>query len=309
MAAEKVDVYQVITDRVIEMLEDGVAPWRKPWVADVDGPRNIEGRYYRGVNVFLLLFESMAHGYESPFWLTYNQAKQRGGSVKKGEKSTLVVFWKRLMITEKDETGKQVKKMIPMLRYFRVFNLEQTEGVKLPKKVAEFDAAKAREEAAGRVEADAVLAGYPQPPKVRDNGSAAFYVPASDTVTVPGRKSYPVADEYYSTLFHELGHSTGHKDRLNRKGITASDGFGGHEYGREELIAEMTAAFLCAETGITVTLANSASYLQSWVSTLREDTKAVVIAAGAAQRAADHILDRKFEQDTNGAAQQASPAA
>ena len=299
--AEKFDVYQTVTDNVLAMLEQGVAPWRKPWVADVDGPRNIEGNFYRGVNVFLLLFESMANGYTSPFWLTFNQAKKRGGSVKKGEKSTLVVFWKRLVVDDKDNPGK--KKVVPMLRYFRVFNLDQTEGVKLPKKVAEFDPAKARAERTDRPEADAVLAGYPKPPTVRDNGSEAFYNPATDVVVVPGKRSYPQADEYYSTLFHELGHSTGHKDRLNRKGITESDGFGGHVYGREELVAEMTSAFLCAETGITVTLANSASYLQSWIGVLKEDSKAVVVAAGAAQRAADHILNRSFDQeDTNGAA-------
>lgn len=285
-------VYQMITDKIIAHLEAGVAPWRQPWKAAEAGPRNIDGYRYRGINVLLLIMESMEHGYESPYWMTFKQVQAKGGKVRKGEKSTVIVFWKRLRITEKNETtGKPETKIIPMLRYFRVFNLAQTEGVKVPRKVLEEQLAEATAVEPDPIkEADKIIAGYVDPPKIRRNGTQAFYQPGTDSITVPPLKAYSDAGEFYSTLFHEMGHSTGHPKRLDRvKGKT----FGDHEYGREELIAEMTAAFLCAESGITQTVENSASYLASWISVLKDDARAVVVAAGAAQRAADLILGRE----------------
>lgn len=282
-------IYELVTDKIVAALEAGTVPWHKPWNPGT-APRSVEGHVYRGINAFLL---SMSE-YNSPFWITFNQAKKRGGTVRKGEKSTMVVFWKRLMITEKNEaTGKPERKMIPMLRFYRVFNLEQTDGVKVPKAVAEFDAAKVAHEAI--VEAEAIVSGYPSPPTIRfEDNDRAFYVPSTDIITVPSLAAYNVRDEFYSTLFHEMGHSTGHPDRLNRK---MTGGFGSHDYGREELVAEMTSAFLCAESGIEVTFDNSAAYLASWIRTIKEDVRAVVVAAGAAQRAADHILGRTFEDE------------
>jgi antirestriction protein ArdC len=279
-------VYEMVTERVIAMLEEGTVPWRKTWSAG-SAPRNIEGRPYRGINVFLL---AMAP-YQSPFWLTYKQAQARGGTVRKGEKSTVVVFWKRLRIEEKDATGKTVAKTIPMLRYFRVFNLEQTEGVKLPKDVAEYDAEQAAVET--RIEAEEIMSGYlgaENAPQFHERGHQPLYYPGRDVVEVPQRGTFESADEFYGAVFHELAHSTGHSSRLDRfKGNTA---FGSHDYGREELIAEMTAAFLSAEAGIESTATNHAAYLQSWIKTIREDVRAVVVAAGAAQRAADMVLQR-----------------
>lgn len=287
------DTYQAVTDRVVAMLEQGTAPWQKPWTSPDGAPRSIEGYEYRGINVLLLTMTALEKGYTSPFWMTFKQAKTRGGKVRKGEKGTMIVFWKRLRITEKNESGKDVQKIIPMLRYYYVFNVEQTEGVKLPKKVADWAPSENVHEA--RVEAEAVLANYPNPPKVSETGTGAFYYPGIDQVEVPPRSAFADMDEFYSTLFHELGHSTGHPSRLNRK---QTGGFGSHDYGREELVAEMTSAFLAAETGITTTFDNSAAYLNSWIRTIKEDVRAVVVAAGQAQRAVDHILGRTRAEET-----------
>lgn len=293
-------VYEMITEKIIALLEQGVAPWRKPWKAAAEGPRNLDGHRYRGINTLLLIMAAMEGGYSSPYWLTFNQAKKKGGKIKKGEKSTVIIFWKMIRVTEKDpDTGKIENKTIPMLRYYRVFNLEQTEGVKVPRKVLEAQLAEASAVAPDPIkEAEAIVKGY-QGPKIRKvRGDRAFYSPLTDVITVPPLKSYDDAGEYYSTLFHEMGHSTGHKDRLDR--FEPGTRFGDHEYGREELIAEMTAAFLTAEAGIETTLPNSASYLGSWIKTIKADVRAVVVAAGAAQRAADMILGREYvAQDQN----------
>lgn len=279
-------VYEMVTERVVEMLQAGVAPWSKPWTGG-SAPRNIEGRRYRGINVFLLAMNE----YESPFWLTFKQAKERGGSVKKGEKSTLIVFWQMRKVTDKDAApGEDKTKVIPLLRYFRVFNLEQTEGVRLPKAVAEYNAAREAHET--RVEAEEILAGYVGGPVVHETGDEAVYYPSLDTIHVPPRGTFRTPDEFYTTVFHELGHSTGHPSRLDRK---QGDRFGSHDYGREELVAEMTAAYLAAESGIESTVDNSAAYLAAWIKTIKQDVRAVVVAAGAAQRAADLILGRTAE--------------
>lgn len=285
--ASKVDVYQVVTDRIIEKLEAGTVPWRQPWNSG-NAPRNLKGNLYRGVNVFLLGMTE----YRSPYWLTFKQAKEAGGSVKKGEQSTLIVFWKRLKVRDKDTDE---LKVIPMLRYYRVFNLEQTENVKLPKRVVEHLAQDSHEHVAN-VSAEQIIAGYANGPRIVEKGSRAYYTPASDMIAVPPKSAFAELSEFYSTLFHEVGHSTGHKSRLDR--FKGNQQFGSHAYGREELVAEMTAAFLSAEAGIAVqsTEDNTAAYLASWIKTIREDPKAVVTAAGAAQRAADHVLGRTFAE-------------
>lgn len=286
-SSSKPDVYQIVTDRILAQLEAGTAPWRKPWSTTVGRPQNLDGRAYRGINVLLLGMSD----YTSPFWLTFNQARERGGSVRKGEKGTLVVFWKRVTITD-DVAGKP-EKTIPMLRYYTLFNLEQTDGVKVPRRVTEWESGQAAHEHEPVQAAEDVVARYVAEggPEVRTDGTAAFYRPATDVITVPPRSAYPHGDEYYSTLYHEIAHSTGHESRLDRftgKGRV----FGCADYGREELVAEMTSAFLQAEAGIESAEDNSAAYLASWIKTIREDVKAVVTAAGAAQRAADLVLGR-----------------
>lgn len=282
-------VYEIITDRILKMLDEGVVPWRKPWHAETDLPRSIRNRAYRGINVWLLLFR----GYTDPRWLTYKQAVELGGVVKRGEKGTPVVLWKRLEIEDEDENGNPVKKTIPFLRYYTVFNVEQTEGCNIkPLPTVE---GKQHDPIAS---AEAIIAGYADKPPVKFGGGRACYMPTEDSIRLPKKETFDKAEEFYTTEFHEFGHSTGHKSRLNREGVENFDHFGSGQYSREELIAEMTAAFLAGEAGIEqATLANSAAYIGSWKQKLQEDPRAVVVAAGAAQKAADYILGRNKAEE------------
>lgn len=296
-------VYQIVTEKIIGLLEAGTVPWRKPWHSASNGqwaPRNlVSGKPYRGVNVFLL----GAAPYSSPFWMTYKQALELGGHVNKGETSTIVIFWKidafkvEPDANNPDDDGKR-KRVI--LRYYRVFNSEQCE---LPEKVLAKIAAATKPEPDASFDpiaaAQAIADGYKGAPPVTLGGDKAYYQPREDRITVPCKERFGKPAEFYSTLFHEMGHSTGHETRLKRKGIMDAIIFGSGDYSREELVAEMTACFLCAEAGIApLTVENSASYLASWLKVLKEDCKAVVIAAAQAQKASDYILDRKAVTET-----------
>ncbi|TWT34914.1 DNA primase TraC [Blastopirellula retiformator] len=208
------DIYQEVTNRIIDCLEQGVAPWRNPIKrGSGDGwPKNLDsGKRYRGINVFLLGLRAWESGYSSDFWLTFNQAKARGGQVRKGEKGSLVTFFK-MYATKDQETGDPVE--IPMLKHFIAFNVEQVDGIKAPDApVANPDAAPFEPLAA----AERIVAGYPSRPATEHNGgSRAFYRPRSDSVHLPKQERFEDRESYYSTLFHELTHSTGHSNRLNR---------------------------------------------------------------------------------------------
>jgi antirestriction protein ArdC len=302
----KRDIFQEVTDRMVAALEAGTVPWRKPWNTRKNGHLQnlVSGRAYRGVNIWLLSLAAMEHGFTSPYWLTKNQIIAQGGSW--SGPGTLITLWKTFVITEPDETGKMVKKTIPMLRHYYVWNLEQTTDVKLPKRVVEAQSDEPVFEHTPIESAEAVVAAYIENgPELRHGGDRAFYRTDADVITVPERTSFANLDEYYSTLFHEVGHSTGNANRLARKfGAT----FGDHDYGREELIAEMTSAYLQAETGIETAEANSAAYLQSWIKTIKEDIRAVVVAAGAAQKAADLVLGRPAFGEAAEATEQAPEA-
>ena len=279
----KNDVYQVVTDRIIKLLESGTVPWHRPWKGGDQAPRNfVSKKAYRGINLFLL----NAAGFTSPFWLTFNQVQSRDGRVKKGEKSFPVVFWK---IFEEDEHG--TTKKIPFLRYHSVFNVAQCEGINLP----------APPEINGTFhpieKCEGVVAHMPRPPAIEHGGRAA-YSPSVDRVTMPETTLFESAEAYYGTLFHELTHATGHVSRLNRKEITDPIHFGSNPYSREELVAEMGAAFLSGHCGIeNATLDQSASYIQNWLEQLKDDRKLVVHAAAHAQKACDFILDVKPEEE------------
>jgi antirestriction protein ArdC len=290
MAKQTADVYQIITDRIVAILEKGTAPWRKPWAGNGSDPTNlVSKRGYSGINYFML----SASEYTSPHWLTYKQAKDLGGHVRKGEKGTPVIFWKLL---DREENGEPVEgaKKIPFLRYYTVFNLEQCEGVEIPASLEPKTYAHDPIEAA-----EAVQLAMPNRPVVNIVQSGrAFYSPSKDSVTVPELSQYAKPEEYYSTLFHELTHSTGHESRLNREGITERHHFGSATYSREELVAEMGAAFLCGHCGIeNATLENSAAYLQGWIKALNGDKKLAVVAAAQAQKAANYILNIKHVED------------
>ena len=276
--------YEVITARIIESLDKGIVPWRKPWSLPPGvRPRNISGRAYSGINTMILGMS----GYQDPRWLTYKKATELGGNVRRGEKSTPIVFWKRLTKEMQDDRGEWETKAFFLIKYFNVFNVEQTEGIPVlvNPDVKEFDAIAA---------AEAIIANMPNPPSIsHDGGDKAYYRPATDEIHLPPRHAFADSGEYYSTTFHELGHSTGHKSRLDRHELeTGIAPFGSPTYSKEELAAEFTSAFLCNESGIENTIENSTAYIQGWAKKIRSDKRLVVVAASQGQKAADYVLVR-----------------
>jgi antirestriction protein ArdC len=290
------NTYEIVTERIVKLLEQGVIPWRRPWSAG-GAPRNlVSKKVYRGVNFFLL----SATKYVSPYWLTLRQANELGGSVRKGEHGEIVVFWKvengrkkedesETDATERiDESDKSRRRFV--LRFYRVYNLEQCElpqavTDKLPKiETYQHDPIEA---------AERIIANMPNPPAIEYGGTKAFYSPSADRITLPPRELFSSAEEFYATLNHEAAHSTGHPKRLNRDSIAEAAPFGSPTYAAEELIAELSAAYLCAEAGISpAVIENEAAYLQGWLAKLKSDRRLIVIAAAKAQKAADYILNR-----------------
>lgn len=302
MAARN-DVYSIVTDKVIRLLEAGTVPWRKPWKGANHHPCNARtGSQYRGINPFLLQVEADCSGYGDHRWLTFKQAKDAGGNVRKGESSTLVIFWKWYETTDKT-TDKEVR--IPCLRYFRVFNVLQCDGLDEAKLKAEPDVYEPTrwesiESAQGL--ADGFLARSGLAERIDHGGNRACYRPVPDSLQMPDCDRFSEPSEYYSTLFHELTHATGHSSRLDRLDLTS---FGSSSYAKEELVAEMGAAFLCGFAGIDMpeTLENSAAYLAGWLRCLRSDSRMIASAAAQAQKAADLIIGRTYEDAATGAEQ------
>jgi antirestriction protein ArdC len=279
----KRNVADIITDAIIAKLESGVIPWKKPWNGSALAPRNyVTDKAYRGINAFLLTNTQFA----SPFFLTFKQVMEKKGSLKAGSKGFPVVFWS-MVKAEDNETGDE--KNIPFLKYYTVFNIEQTslEVPAITEALLDFNPIE---------EAERMVANMPMAPEIRHGQAKAYYSPSFDYVNMPKRELFHCSEEYYNVLFHELGHSTGHKSRLARKGVTEASYFGSHEYSKEELVAEMAAAFCCGELGIIpATLDNSAAYIQSWLKALKsqDNRNLIVSAASQAQKAFDYILDRK----------------
>jgi antirestriction protein ArdC len=275
-------VYQIVTDKILEALETGVIPWRRPWGGRQLAPKSATtGRPYRGINTWLLFIAAELNGYESAWWLTYKQAQALGGQVRKGEKSSIITFWKEWE-REDPETGEVDE--IPVLRYFSVFNAEQCDGLG-----AKFTARPdvTTFEHSPIEECERIATGYINGPMVEHGGYRAYYQPALDRVLMPRPEVFEQRESYYATLFHELVHSTGHEMRLNRPTLGTQEL---DAYGREELIAEMGAALLCGVAGISpATVGNSAAYLAGWCKAIRQDTRLVIQSATAAQRAADLI--------------------
>lgn len=283
-------VYQIVTDEITKKLEAGLVPWRKPW-RTFGPPRNlISGKPYRGINSFLLSCSPHA----SPYWLTFNQASDLDGHVRKGEKSSIAVFFTDWTKEDEDPaTGETVELHIPVLRYYRVFNVEQCDGINHKRIVALQEAAATTKSFSPIEQAEAIISAMPKRPAITEVGSRAFYRPSTDTVNLPPRSLFTSPEEFYSTFFHELGHATGHESRLNRKAVMQTAFFGSEDYGQEELVAEMSAAFLCGETHISPpVIDNQAAYIQSWLRAIKKDSKMLVFAAAQAQRAADFILGK-----------------
>lgn len=288
------DIYQAVTDRILELLDQGTVPWRQPFKRGSDGtsgiPKNlISDKAYRGINVFLLAVTAMIEGYDSPYWLTFKQARERDAHVRKGEKGSLVIFWKQYATKDK-QTGDAIN--VPVMRHYTLFNVKQCDGLELPtasETQAELNADEAPFEP--NVEAMAIVAGYKGAPRIEHCSGGAFYRSSQDLVSIPEPKEFVSGESYYATLFHELVHSTGHSKRLDRGIDTRAAKFGSIPYSKEELVAEFGAAFLAAASGISPpTIEQSAAYIESWRKKLKGDKKLVVQAAGAGQKAADWIL-------------------
>jgi antirestriction protein ArdC len=258
-----------------------------PW-ATAGPPRNLRGRFYRGINLFLLGMSP----YDDPRWGTYRAIGEVGGQVRRGERGSTIVFWKRINVRDKDAPASQREKgkVIPLLRCYTVFNVEQADGIApLLDPMPEFTP---HEEAHG------VMMGMPNAPTITHGGSIAAYEPLTDAVRLPRPAKFETPDSYYAAAFHELVHSTGHPSRLNR-GLDGS--FGSDPYAKEELIAEMGSAMLTGMCGLD-TQGQDASYIAGWLKRLQDDSKLVVVAAAAAQKACDVILDTKFEDEPQQAA-------
>jgi antirestriction protein ArdC len=297
------DVYQIVTERIISLLEQGTCPWRKPWATSSGMPKNlISKKEYRGINVFLLGCQE----YSSPYWLTYKQAIEKNGNVRKGEKSSLCVFWK---LNSTPETGgteetdleavtpvtsvtpgkSSYLKSAPILKYYNLFNLEQCDGIVSPTQEVPTYSFTPIEKA------EQIVSGMKDRPEISYGGNKASYSPASDKIRMPYEDRFEKNEEFYSVLFHELGHSTGHRSRLARKEVMEKVEFGSESYGSEELVAELTSSMLCGVAGISnQTIDLAASYLDGWLTVIKKDKKAIVVAAAQAQKAADHILGRTF---------------
>ena len=273
------DIYKEVTDRIISQLDQGIIPWHKPWIASSNAQSisHVTGKPYSLLNQMLL-------GKPGEY-VTFKQCQQEGGKVRKGEKSSIVVFWK--FIEQEDEETHE-KKQVPFLRYYNVFHIDQCEGLKAKHQPELPNTANAD------TNADRIIADYLAREGVKLShkaGDRAFYSPSTDSITLPLLAQFAETAEYYSTAFHELTHSTGHASRLDRLSKTAY--FGSEAYSKEELIAEIGAAALVNHAGLETanSFRNSAAYVQNWLKVLSDDKRFIVSAAGKAEKAVNLILN------------------
>lgn len=281
------DLYTRVTDSIIASLERGVRPWTKPWAGGgpVMRPLRHTGEPYRGINVLLLWTEADEKGYSSPHWMTFRQASELGAHVRKGEHGTTVVYTDRFSKTATNEDGEEVESHIRFLRAYTVFNVEQIEG--LPEKYR--PAAPAPREAKARIaSADTFFSALNA--TVIHGGNRAFYRPSTDDIHMPALDAFDTSESYYATLAHEHVHWTMHSSRLARD--FGSERWGDDGYAVEELVAELGAAFLCADLELTLEpREDHASYLASWLTALKNDRRAIFQAAAYAQKACDYLRD------------------
>jgi antirestriction protein ArdC len=287
---KSVDVYELVTNRIIELLESNTVPWRKPWT-ERGLPQNlITKRPYHGINLMML----NALEFEHSLYLTFKQLKTIGGSVKRGEKGQFVVFTK-MVEEEVEKDGKKETKKRSMLRYYKVFNIGQCRDIPdafIPKD---------KYENTEIADCTAVIDCMPNAPKIVHKKPDAFYVPSEDYINVPKLKTFKEPDEYYGTLFHELVHSTGHTSRLNRKEVMENPKYGSEHYSLEELVAEIGSCYLKSFTGLDIADMNqNASYISSWLNVLKNDKRFILKASSRSQQAVEYILNSKTveEQET-----------
>ena len=291
------DMYQEVTNRIIERLEQGELTWRKPWSSYGLARNYVSGKVYRGINMLLM---NLFSPHPIPYYLTFKQAQELGGNVKKGAKAQQVFYFNVIFKDANDQTLSREQaealgdgvKVIKFLKYYNVFNVEDIEGV-------EFKIDDLRLLPHEKIErCEQVWNAYPSPPQyVEKDRAGAFYRPSEDILNMPPIEQFETAEDYYATLFHEAVHSTGHPNRLNREGVAQFDRFGSERYSLEELIAELGASFLCGLTGIDrePIVENTAAYIQGWLKKLKDDKQFIFKAAAEAQKAADYIVGNTFE--------------
>jgi antirestriction protein ArdC len=271
------NVSEIITARILEKMDQGIIPWKKPWACSSAGINLNTMKEYNGINRILT---GMA-GFSSPYWLTFNQVKEKGGQVVAGSKGTPIVYFNQ--VEKENEDGETSRR--GFLRYYTVFNMEQTAGIDYPK--AETIEHKPIQEA------ENIAHGFVGGPEVNHGGDRACYVPSLDVVKMPPRSTFEKPEMYYSVLFHELTHSTGSKGRLNRDELLKYN-YNTDTRSREELTAEIGAAFLCHACGIIdETITDSAAYIQSWKQHLKDNPNWLVSAAARAQKSFDWIMNNR----------------
>ena len=273
------DIYSAVTDRIIQQMEQGILPWAKPWGGITGGAYSgTTGKPYSLLNQMLLS--------KPGAYYTFSQIQKLGGSIRKGEKSQMVVFWKQIPVQEQvNQTGEIKENLIPMLRYYNVFHINQCDGITCTNVTAE--QLHTDEDGDSIIKAYLDRSGVELIQRVSDE---AYYSPARDCVVLPMPEQFKSMEERYSTIFHELAHSTGHQSRLDR--LRAMAHFGNESYSKEELVAEITATALMNYTGIETkgTFCNSTAYIQNWLTALRNDKRMIVSASGAASKAFEYII-------------------
>lgn len=274
------DVYAIITSKIIENLEKGIIPWKKPWIGVKGAYNRVSGKPYSMLNQMLLKQEGE--------YLTFNQITALGGSVKSGSKSEMVVFFKMNKYEEENEEGEMITKQFPVLRYYRVFHISQVDGIEPiePEKINENLGDDFHE-------VDKIIEKYLEASEIECKVSSrnqACYNSKNDTIEMPDAKQFVNMNEYYGTFFHEIVHSTGHESRLNR---SLKNGFGSENYAKEELVAELGSVFLNNRCGIETgdTFDNATAYIQSWLQALKNDKKLIVTASTQAEKAANYVLE------------------
>lgn len=265
---------QIVTNEIIKRLESGVIPWNKPWSGG-EAINYITGKPYRGINRLLL---------DGGEYATFKQIQDKGGKIKKGAKSHIVVFYKSVEYTD-DETDEI--KIVKYLRYYRVFSLDDIEGIESKQTIKEhenFTIERCQSIADDYISREGIKL------KNLKTSSRAYYSPSTDVINMPRLEQFISSEHYYSTLYHEMTHSSGHKSRLDR--IDKKAHFGNEEYSREELCAEITSAMLCNHTGIDSNeiIDNSAAYCQSWLNALKADSNMILVASAQAEKAFNYIL-------------------
>lgn len=282
------NVYEMVTERIIEQLENGTIPWKKPWTGTRSGAYNrVSMKPYSLLNQMLLL--------NSGEYATFKQWTEVGGHVKKGAKAEVVTFWKIQLVEEEQEDGTKIKKQIPLLRYYNVFHISQVDGVE-PKEINELYESEPIE-SAERIKQEYMEREHIAIKEKVTN--KAFYSPAGDYIEVPCREQYTYREEFYSTLYHEMIHSTGHQKRLNRSEHGVSTLFGSETYSKEELVAEIGSAMLMNRMGIETakTFRNSSAYIQNWLQVLKNNNRFIVSASSKAEKAAKYILGESDLQE------------